>query len=134
MLDAVPAIVLALGLLAVWVGTAQRQWRGTGRLAAGEMPPFFPFSDPVWRGVVRSFSACGPFVVLLLAGGAAAALAPEGSATFSAAMAAGFVGLTGFVVLHVSILFLNRPRFLVPPALRDEPGALAAWRRQRRCA
>ncbi|MGW3245496.1 hypothetical protein [Streptomyces sp. NPDC001070] len=34
--------------------------------------------------------------------------------------------------LHLTILWFNRPRFLVPPHLRDDPGTMIEWRRHRK--
>ena len=33
-----------------------------------------------------------------------------------------------FWVLHLCIIFFNRPRLLVPPSLRDDPGVFAGRR------
>ena len=41
------------------------------------------------------------------------------------------VGLLGLFLLAFPITFFNRPRFLVPPHQRDEPGAVEEWRRAR---
>lgn len=32
-------------------------------------------------------------------------------------------------IVAVAVAFLTRPQFAVPPARRDQPGALAEWRR-----
>jgi hypothetical protein len=42
-------------------------------------------------------------------------------------MGLGVIALFAGVALHVPILLLNRPKALVPPGLRDEPGALREW-------
>ncbi len=34
--------------------------------------------------------------------------------------------------VHVTVTLFNRPKFVVPPAARDEPGALTLWWRSRR--
>ena len=46
-------------------------------------------------------------------------------------MGVGLAGLLGFFLLALPITYFNRPRFLVPPHQRDDPGALAGWRRAR---
>ena len=46
-------------------------------------------------------------------------------------MGVGLAGLLGFFLLALPITYFNRPRFLVPPHQRDDPGALAEWRRAR---
>jgi hypothetical protein len=43
----------------------------------------------------------------------------------------GSVGMVVFSYLFASVWFFNRPRFLVPPALRGLPGTFRAPRRDR---
>ena len=45
-----------------------------------------------------------------------------------------FVAFVAFVLIAVSVNLFNRPKLAVPPASRDEPGALALWWRGRRHA
>jgi hypothetical protein len=47
------------------------------------------------------------------------------------AFGAGAVGMVVFAYLYASVWFFNRPRFLVPQALRGLPGALRAPGRAR---
>src|SRR5262249_45482579 len=49
------------------------------------------------------------------------------------ALSAG-VGFVAFLLIGVSVTVFNRPKLAVPPAARDEPGALALWWRGRRHA
>jgi len=49
------------------------------------------------------------------------------------ALSAG-VGFVAFLLIGVSVTLFNRPKLAVPPAARDEPGALALWWRGRRHA
>ena len=69
-------------------------------------------------------------LVLIAGGGVADAIGKDG-AGYDIAMSVGLVGLLGIFVLALPITFFNRPRFLVPPHQRDEPGALAEWRTAR---
>jgi hypothetical protein len=45
-----------------------------------------------------------------------------------------FVAFVAFLLIGVSVTLFNRPKLAVPPAARDEPGALALWWRGRRHA
>jgi len=45
-----------------------------------------------------------------------------------------FVAFVAFLLIGVSVTLFNRPKLAVPPATRDEPGALALWWRGRRHA
>ena len=114
--------LLAVLLFAGWLVGARRLWRGEAEV--DEPPPAWPFGAPAWRGVMRSFVVCAPFIVLVFAGGAVAEL----SDAEDLGMALGAIGLLGAVVLHVPILLWNRPQALVPPPLRSQPGALREWR------
>ena len=43
-----------------------------------------------------------------------------------------FIAFVGFTLGGASVTLFNRPKLLVPPAARDEPGAIALWWRGRR--
>jgi hypothetical protein len=116
--------VLAVLILAGWLVGAPRLWRGDAEV--DEPPPAWPLGAPSWHGVMRSFIACPPFIVLVFAGGAVAEL----SDADDLGMAIGAIGLLGSVVLHVPILLWNRPKALVPPPMRRQPGALREWRQK----
>jgi hypothetical protein len=45
-----------------------------------------------------------------------------------------FVAFVAFLLIGISVTLFNRPKLAVPPATRDEPGALALWWRGRRQA
>jgi hypothetical protein len=131
MLGAALGSAFAVVTLGVWVWSAPRHWRGESRLKGDDPPLWFPFSEPVWRGVVRSYVVWVPAIALFVGGSVVAALSPEDSALYDVGMAAASLGLFGGSAIQFGILFFNRPKFLVPPGLRDEPGALAAWRSAR---
>ena len=43
-----------------------------------------------------------------------------------------FIAFVAFTLVGVSVTLFNRPKLLVPPATRDEPGAITLWWRGRR--
>jgi hypothetical protein len=55
---------------------------------------------------------------------------PSGVARRSALWA--FIAFVAFTLAGGSVTLFNRPKFLAPPAARDEPGAIALWWRERR--
>jgi hypothetical protein len=70
-------------------------------------------------------------VILLIGGGVAGDVVEEDSAGYNWVMGVGLLGLLGLFLLAFPITFFSRPKFLVPPHQREEPGALAEWRRDR---
>jgi hypothetical protein len=120
--------VLVVGYLFV----IARIWQGRSEYDPTRPPAFWPFSDALWRGVARAFPVQGGCVLLLIGGGITADLIGKDGSGYDIAMAVGLAGLLGIFLLALPITFFNRPRFLVPPHQRDEPGALAEWRRARR--
>ena len=129
-------MVLTVAIFAVLVAgylfAIGRVWQGRSQQDPASPPAWWPFSLPLWRGVARAFPVQGGCVLLLIGGGIAADLAGKESSGYDVWMTIGLVGLLGIVVLALPITFFNRPRFLVPPHHRDEPGAVAEWRRARR--
>jgi hypothetical protein len=117
----IPAF-LAVFMLAMWIVGAPRLWRGDADV--DEPAPAWPFGAPAWRGVIRSFIVGPPCIALVFAGGAVAELTDADDL----GMAIGAFGLLAVVALHVPMLLFNRPKALVPPPLRDQPGALREWR------
>jgi hypothetical protein len=116
---------LFLGVIYALV--ARKVWRGESGLDGSVPPEWWFLGDATWRGVARAYIATGPFGLLLLAGGMVA----EFTDAYDAGMAIAVGALLLGALVHGSIVLFNRPRALVPPLLRDEPGALAE-RRQRR--
>jgi hypothetical protein len=118
---------LAFALLflgGIYLVVATRVWRG-GSALDGNVPPAWWFlGDAAWRGNARAYVATVPFLLAMLAGAAIA----EWSGSVDAGMALAAVSLAAGVLVHVAIVLFNRPRALVPPHLRDEPGALAERR------
>jgi hypothetical protein len=117
------AVAVVLGL---WLYGAPRLWRGETDVDA--VPLAWPLGQVWWRGVIRSFIVWPPFVALALAGGAVAELTSKDDL----GMALGLIGILVGMALHLAIVLVNRPKTLVPPALRAQPGAIAEWRQRRR--
>jgi hypothetical protein len=126
------AAVLAIGA-AVSLRIGLRQWRNVGR----------PFS--YWlrnsvldaesragydRGILVFGVMCAFFAVILVFGAVSGPHLGRGIASLGILVAlAGMLVSLGF---FISIMYFNRPRFLVPPHLRGEPGAVAGRSRRRR--
>ena len=108
-----------------------RVWQGRSEYDPSAPPAWWPFSLPLWRGVARAFPVQGACVLLLIGGGIGADLAGKESSGYDVGMTIGLAGLLGLVLLALPITFFNRPRFLVLPHQRDDPGVLAEWRRAR---
>jgi hypothetical protein len=124
-------IVVFLAMLVLFSLAITRIWQGRSELDTDSPPPWWPFSVPLWRGVARAFPVQAAAVLLLIGGGIGASLAGKDSSGYDIGMSIGLVGLLGIFLFALPITFFNRPRFLVPPHQRDEPGAVAEWRSAR---
>ena len=125
------AIVVLAGIVGLYVVAIKRVWQGTSEYDPSDPPAWWPFSLPLWRGVARAFPVQGACAILVIGGGIGAEEAGKDSPGYDVGMSVGLAGLLGLFLLALPITFFNRPRFLVPPHQRDEPGALAEWRRER---
>ena len=125
------AIVVLGGIVVLYAAAIKRVWQGTSESDPSDPPAWWPFSLPLWRGVSRAFPVQGACAILVIGGGIGADVAGKDSAGYDIGMSVGLVGLLGLFLLALPITFFNRPRFLVPPHQRDDPGALAEWRRAR---
>ncbi|MFD0270393.1 hypothetical protein ACFVGY_28105 [Streptomyces sp. NPDC127106] len=123
----------------------RRHWRGAGIASRPDLDwvswslPWGISAGPELRqGINRAVPVIlgGLWVLTLGVGvrGILPVLGVELSATAGIAIPAAAVGLTAFgaVVLVPGVVLFNRPRLLVAPGLRGEPGLLARWRSDRR--
>jgi hypothetical protein len=129
---AVAPALAALAAISIWTGL--RQWHGMGRplshwLRNGPMDAESRAGYD--RGSLIIGLVCGSFAVMA-ANGAASGLHPgRGTAGFWIDVVA-LAGVLVFTGTFMGIMYFNRPRFLVPPHLRGELGAIAGRRRRRR--
>jgi hypothetical protein len=126
------AIVVFAGIVGLYALAIKRIWQGTSELDDSDPAPWWPFSDALWRGTARASPVLGACAILVIGGGIAGDLAGKDTPGYDVAMSVGLVGLLGLFLFALPITFFNRPRFLVPPHQRDDPGAVAEWRRARR--
>jgi hypothetical protein len=96
-------------------------WRGESEFDRDNPPAFWPFSVELWRGAGRALPALGLGTLLLIGGGIAGDLAGKDSDYYGLAMSVGLVGLAVIVLVGFPIMYLNRPKLLVPPPWRDDP-------------
>lgn len=122
------AVALGVAFLGVAsVVSVPRYWKGdTGYLRREHPPSIWPFGVAAWKGFVRASPA---FLTMMLVA-AIAFLIPAlflGTRVSTPWRVYGLLVLAYLalvVAVTVSITLFNRPRFLVPPPWRDEPGAL----------
>lgn len=89
------------------------------------------WGEPLRRGFIRGLhlGVLGSVVMVFL-GFAAAALEPTES--IGPVVGAALVLFFALLVLGGSVALFNRPRWVVPPHARNEPGAVHEWRVRRR--
>jgi hypothetical protein len=128
-------MVLTIAFYLVLVGgycfVVAKVWRGESEFDGGDRPAFWPFSTALWRGAGRAIPILGASVLLLIGAGIASDLIGADSKYDDAAMSIGLLGLLGTVCLGFPVMYFNRPKLLVPPPWRDDPGAVEEWRSAR---
>lgn len=108
-------------------------WRGESRDFIDENTRgWWPFGEALRRGGLRSIH----LGVAICATGVLAVVSFEihdrvearwlEATTFATAWAFSILFLVSLVI-DASVLLFNRPRWLVPPRYRDEPGAIRMW-------
>ena len=133
LIAAVMFLILAVTVMASIVA---RIWRGDARTERKLAQAFagFPFGPDVQRGMVRGILVLAFQMALTLAAVVTAAIgmaAWHGGSKFTPLMMLAMLFLVGAMVsfaVQLSIIWLNRPRHLVPPHLRDEVGVRAGRR------
>ena len=120
-------VILVLG----YFYAVGKVWRGESQFDRDHPAPFWPFSVALWRGGGRALPVQGASVLVLLGAGITSDLVGSDSRYYDAVMAIGFLGVLGTFFLAFPIMYYNRPKLLVPPIWRDEPGAVAEWRAAR---
>lgn len=90
-------------------------------------PRWWRWGEPLWRGRRRSIVlliiSADTFVAAIVVG----ALTPEHSSVSWICPALFLIFLLTIFVLTPTVILLARPRFLIPPPLRGESGAISDW-------
>lgn len=122
-------VCAALAVRFIWAGL--QEWRGGGGRPLSQAGGLVgEQTRAAWdrSGLIMGLMAV--FMAVMLAGGGIINFNDPVRAEVLV-FAAAVVGLIICAGLYSSILFFNRPKFLVPPRHRGEMGAFAAQRRQR---
>lgn len=114
-------------------------WRGeTSPSSLASMRPVWPFGESSLRGAVRAgglgLVGFAGLMVAALGGDLVHVLEQETVVRFVIATLALTGDMVALVCLagSVSVVLFNRPRIVVPPSMRDQPGVISAWRMGRR--
>lgn len=125
-------LLFSAGLLAGYLVMAPRYWRGEEATLRPPEPLWWTLSPEAWWAVTRSFPAVGPITVgFLVCGGLVTGLPEDSAPAVRFGLAGGALMVLTFV-LAFTIARYNRPRMLVPPSRRSEPGLRAAQRERAR--
>jgi fumarate reductase subunit C len=126
-------VIVLLGLLVLGsLYLLPKLWRSEADIQKREATAkWWPFSEAFRAGFVRSIPAavvaCVMLELGLIAGFFEKYLTDDGS-RFAGRLTVYFG--TAFVVMllvDLSVTLFNRPKFIVPPDARDEPGAVPLW-------
>jgi MFS family permease len=114
--------IITAGYVLFIVRAAPMLWTGRFRDARLDPPPtYWPWGGMLWRAWVRAWFIAGVgsgSLVLLLP-----AIVLDSVPDWYV-----YVSLAAFVlaaIVAMSVVLFNRPRFVIPPHLRDEPGLVA---------
>lgn len=129
---------LAFAIVPFALRNLPRIWRHELR-TFDRMNPYWPWGETLWRGWVRMMPLGVIAMTILLPLGTAGFVVPEdptGPFVRPLWWVLPVLGaLALFWVLAAGVVLLNRPKRLVAPHLRSQPGALeewwAHWRRRR---
>lgn len=132
----IPALLLTpICLIALW--QVPKIWRMKADIQRPEATKkWWPFSEALREGFLRGLPVGILAGTALTASMALTAVeeATRGSTSRVAAEAAwiAFLVFVALLLIDLSVTLFNRPKFVVPPATRDEPGAIALWWRSRK--
>jgi hypothetical protein len=128
-LPIVLATAVCLGAFALWLRFGRRVWRNEWKWAwnPDQVPDWWDYGGPLWRGFVRISPVSGASLGLLAL--AAVLLSFDHPTIYAVGQGVAFLAVVVLGLAGVIVLF-NRPRSLVAPHLRHQPGALAEWRGQ----
>ena len=124
--------VVAAALIVLAIGTP-RSWRRVWRSESSD--PFWVGKPGVPRTIFRGMFGRN-FASLLRREAIPSAVGVALLGVFSTDVASlqlpAAVGFFAVLLLAVAIWAFNRPRLLIPPPLRDDPGAVRVWLDRRR--
>lgn len=125
-------------ILTIWVAflalspyVARRHWRHQLAALDRPVPSWWPYGGALWRGWIRAAIVATMYVVV---GGPVYFVVnlwgydppwPTGFVTLYTVVVAGFTFVP--LLLFFSVMLFSWPRFLIPPHLRDQPGAVSEW-------
>jgi hypothetical protein len=120
--DDVLAVVLSVGLAGVAFATLRRVWNNELGHNPDVPPRWWGFGLALWRGFVRLNPVAGP----MFAGAAVALAAAKWAPEWLAAPVVLLLGVP-FLVVPFSVVLLGRPKCVIAPHLRHQPGAIREW-------
>jgi hypothetical protein len=120
------AIVFVALLLPLGPPTLRRLWRRPRR---HDPPRGWPWGAPLWRGYTRSLLVCWIAAPLMLTAVVVGRFAPKDSTSplFWLAVVLTVAAAFALLVLLPGVYLFARPKFLIPPLLRSQPGAVSEW-------
>lgn len=132
---AMTVAILAVAVMLLFVGRGTyvlpQMWRGEWHyvhMDPDHVPPVWIWGKPLWQGWLRLAPVSvvvGWLVIVMMA----FVLLAGDAQTGRFYDIAGIIGLaaTPFMVMGVTVVFFNRPKFMVVPNMRHQRGAVAQW-------
>lgn len=119
------AVLFASTALILW--NAPRVWRNERGMDADSPPANWMWGRPAWRGFVRGVSLVLPLEMTLLSLTLLTVAISGGDDAGLSMLSSVLACFTTFVIIagHGCAGLLNRPKWLVAPHLRHQPGMIA---------
>jgi hypothetical protein len=131
------AVVVFLPILLLALSQLPKLWRHETDFWDGKAPGWWVWGETLFRGWVRSLIALtltGTLLLGVFVLGVIADIGEESQTSSDAvqlAFAVSFVLLVLLFIAGITVSLFNRPKFIVPPHLRGERGAIEQWARAR---
>jgi hypothetical protein len=117
-----------IGCLGTWKSVGF--WRNTAPDSLSP-PAWWKFDPVIWRGIVRAYPSANLVVWLMVTVDVIGILTSPTEVYFAVPVVLLGLGIGLFAATAMSSFVWNRPKWVVPPHLRKELGAVAEWKMQR---
>lgn len=122
-------VILAAGVVISFTLTPRYWMKGVPHVDPDRPPRAWVWGGALWKGFVRALPIAGPQIVLFF--GPALPVELElvvpGSSAWEWQGRLWILAMGIVLISELGIVLFNRPKFLIPPRFRNQPGAIEEW-------